>query len=57
MENFYFFDTPRKKYDEAFHETLSSMSFGSLAERGANQNPVYPGIYVIVPGLLQSRRN
>jgi hypothetical protein len=23
---------PQKKYDEAFHETLSSMSFGSLAK-------------------------
>ncbi len=34
-----FFKLP-KKYGEAFHETLSPMSFGSLAKRWTNQNSV-----------------
>jgi hypothetical protein len=53
----FFPSRPKKKYCEAFPETLSPISFGSLADWGANQNPVHPGIYGIVPELLRSLRN
>jgi hypothetical protein len=57
---FLFFIPHQKKYGEAFHETLSSISISSLAELWANQDPVHPGIYGVCrdccdPGEVELR--
>ena len=51
MELFYF-DILTKKCGTEEYETVSSVRNRLPGNKGANQDPVYSGVYGFVPGLL-----
>lgn len=51
MELFYF-DILTKKCGTEEYETVSPVRYRLSGNRGANQDPVYSGVYGFVPGLL-----
>ena len=48
----FYFDILTKKCGTEEYETVSPVRYRLPGNRGANQDPVYSGVYGFVPGLL-----